>query len=123
VKRHSPAPVQASRLSGSHLFTQSSHDDWLNLTHSLLCCCEAQENECKTKTPIICIHGKKVLKSESILFPKSRGVVSLGQSVLGVSLSVNRSSKVAAQASRFVRKSEVRLNNFLTVAGMEECSN
>ena len=44
-----------------------------------------------------------------------------GQSVRGVSR-VRKQSKVPAQASRLVRKL-LRLKSFLTVAGMEECSN
>lgn len=46
-----------------------------------------------------------------------------GQSVRGVFRMDKWLSNVPAQASLFVRKFEFRLNNFLTVAGMEECSN
>lgn len=48
--------------------------------------------------------------------------VSPGQSVLGLLLLIKIPSKVPAHSSRFVRKL-LRLKIFLTVAGMDECSN
>lgn len=45
-----------------------------------------------------------------------------GQSVLGSVRVCTMDSKVPAHSSRLVRKGDVRLKSFLTVAGMEECS-
>lgn len=45
-----------------------------------------------------------------------------GQSVLG-EVSSKMPSKVPAHASLFVKKSDLSVNNFLMVAGIDECSN